>query len=134
MLVEEAGEDFDNEALLNGELTPVFFGSALANFGVQNFLNAYVDHAPMPNARQTKEDVEVSPFDTDFSGFIFKIQANMDPKHRDRIAFMRVVSGAFERGMDVTLQRTSKTKRSHDLLHLWLMIKKQLIMQSQEIL
>ncbi|MFT2223769.1 peptide chain release factor 3, partial [Staphylococcus aureus] len=78
MLVEEAGENFDNEALLNGELTPVFFGSALANFGVQNFLNAYVDHAPMPNARQTKEDVEVSPFDTDFSGFIFKIQANMD--------------------------------------------------------
>lgn len=78
MLVEEAGEDFDNDALLNGELTPVFFGSALANFGVQNFLNAYVDHAPMPNARQTNEEVEVSPIDTDFSGFIFKIQANMD--------------------------------------------------------
>ena len=110
MLVDEAGEAFDNEALLNGELTPVF-GSALANFGVQNFLNAYVDHAPMPNARQTKEEVDVSPFDTDFSGFIFKIQANMDPKHRDRIAFMRVVSGAFERGMDVTLQRTNKNKK-----------------------
>lgn len=60
--------------------------------------------------RQTNEEVEVSPFDDEFSGFIFKIQANMDPKHRDRIAFMRVVSGAFERGMDVTLQRTSKTK------------------------
>lgn len=88
----------------------------------------------MPNARQTKEDVEVSPFDTDFSGFIFKIQANMDPKHRDRIAFMRVVSGAFERGMDVTLQRTSKNKRLHDQHHLWRMIKKPLIMQSQEIL
>ena len=110
MLVEEAGEKFDNEALLNGDLTPVFFGSALANFGVQNFLNAYVDYAPMPNARQTNEEVEVSPFDDEFSGFIFKIQANMDPKHRDRIAFMRVVSGAFERGMDVTLQRTNKTK------------------------
>lgn len=111
MLVDEAGEAFDNEALLNGELTPVFFGSALANFGVQNFLNAYVDHAPMPNARQTKEEVDVSPFDIDFSGFIFKIQANMDPKHRDRIAFMRVVSGAFERGMDVTLQRTNKKQK-----------------------
>ena len=110
MLVEEAGEKFDNEALLNGDLTPVFFGSALANFGVQNFLNAYVDYAPMPNARQTNEEVEVSPFDDEFSGFIFKIQANMDPKHRDRIAFMRVVSGAFERGMDVTLQRTNKNK------------------------
>ena len=96
MLVDEAGEAFDNEALLNGELTPVFFGSALANFGVQNFLNAYVDHAPMPNARQTKEEVDVSPFDIDFSGFIFKIQANMDPKHRDRIAFMRVVIGLYD--------------------------------------
>ena len=72
MLVEEAGEEFDNDALLNGELTPVFFGSALANFGVQNFLNAYVDHAPMPNARQTNEDVEVSPFDTDFQDLFSK--------------------------------------------------------------
>ena len=72
MLVDEAGEAFDNEALLNGELTPVFFWSALANFGVQNFLNAYVDHAPMPNARQTKEEVDVSPFDTDFLGLSLK--------------------------------------------------------------
>ncbi|PNZ85834.1 peptide chain release factor 3, partial [Staphylococcus pettenkoferi] len=111
MLVDEAGEDFDKDALLGGELTPVFFGSALANFGVENFLNAYVDHAPMPNARQTKDGSEVSPYDTDFSGFIFKIQANMDPKHRDRIAFMRVVSGAFERGMDVKLQRTNKKQK-----------------------
>lgn len=78
----------------------------------------------MPNARQTNEEVEVSPFDDEFSGFIFKIQANMDPKHRDRIAFMRVVSGAFERGMDVTLQRTNKNKKSHALPLLWQMIKK----------
>ncbi|AMY05295.1 peptide chain release factor 3 [Staphylococcus condimenti] len=111
MLVEEAGEEFDNEMLLAGELTPVFFGSALANFGVQSFLNAYVDHAPMPNGRITKEAEEVSPFTPDFSGFIFKIQANMDPKHRDRIAFMRIVSGAFERGMDVKLQRTNKKQK-----------------------
>ena len=111
MLVDEAGEKFDNDALLNGELTPVFFGSALANFGVENFLNVYVDYAPMPSARQTNEDVEVSPFSPDFSGFIFKIQANMDPKHRDRIAFMRVVSGEFERGMDVQLQRTKKKQK-----------------------
>ncbi|UXV34371.1 peptide chain release factor 3 [Staphylococcus sp. IVB6181] len=111
MLVEEAGEDFDNDMLLAGELTPVFFGSALANFGVQNFLNAYVDHAPMPNGRLTKDEEEVSPFAPDFSGFIFKIQANMDPKHRDRIAFMRIVSGAFERGMDVKLQRTNKKSK-----------------------
>lgn len=77
----------------------------------------------MPNARQTNEEVEVSPFDDEFSGFIFKIQANMDPKHRDRIAFMRVVSGAFERGMDVTLQRTNKNKNHTALPLLWQMIK-----------
>ncbi|QIN27080.1 peptide chain release factor 3 [Staphylococcus chromogenes] len=111
MLVDEAGEAFDTDALMKGDLTPVFFGSALANFGVQNFLNAYVDHAPMPHARQTEEDIDVSPFDDQFSGFIFKIQANMDPRHRDRIAFMRVVSGAFERGMDVKLQRTQKKQK-----------------------
>lgn len=111
MLVDEVGEAFDTDALMKGDLTPVFFGSALANFGVQNFLNAYVDHAPMPHARQTEEDIDVSPFDDQFSGFIFKIQANMDPRHRDRIAFMRVVSGAFERGMDVKLQRTQKKQK-----------------------
>lgn len=108
MLVDGAGEEFDNEKLLSGDLTPVFFGSALANFGVQNFLNAYVDHAPMPGGRKTEEGEIVSPFEEDFSGFIFKIQANMNPLHRDRIAFMRVVSGAFERGMDVKLTRTDK--------------------------
>ncbi|MGY0684406.1 peptide chain release factor 3 [Mammaliicoccus sciuri] len=111
MLVDEVGEQFDEELLLAGELTPVFFGSALANFGVQNFLNAYVDYAPMPSGRKTEEGDVVDPFDQDFSGFIFKIQANMDPRHRDRIAFMRVVSGAFERGMDVTLQRNKKKQK-----------------------
>ncbi|MCY1026266.1 EF-Tu/IF-2/RF-3 family GTPase, partial [Mammaliicoccus sciuri] len=111
MLVDEVGEQFDEELLLAGELTPVFFGSALANFGVQNFLNAYVDYAPMPSGRKTEEGDVVDPFDPDFSGFIFKIQANMDPRHRDRIAFMRVVSGAFERGMDVTLQRNKKKQK-----------------------
>lgn len=111
MLVDEVGEQFDEELLLAGELTPVFFGSALANFGVQKFLNAYVDYAPMPSGRKTEEGDVVDPFDQDFSGFIFKIQANMDPRHRDRIAFMRVVSGAFERGMDVTLQRNKKKQK-----------------------
>ncbi|TDL93377.1 peptide chain release factor 3 [Macrococcus brunensis] len=108
MLVDGAGEDFDEEKLRAGDLTPVFFGSALANFGVQNFLNAYVDFAPMPSGRTTAEGDIVSPFEEQFSGFIFKIQANMNPAHRDRIAFMRIVSGAFERGMDVTLTRTGK--------------------------
>lgn len=108
MLVSEAGAEFDEEALKVGNLTPVFFGSALANFGVENFLNAYVDFAPSPSGRKTEDGEEISPFDEAFSGFIFKIQANMDPKHRDRIAFMRVVSGAFERGMDVNLTRSNK--------------------------
>ncbi len=108
MLVDAAGESFDEEKLQTGDLTPVFFGSALSNFGVQNFLNAYVDFAPMPGGRLTVEGDVVEPFDSDFSGFIFKIQANMNPAHRDRIAFMRIVSGAFERGMDVTLTRTNK--------------------------
>ncbi|KAA1042610.1 peptide chain release factor 3 [Macrococcus equipercicus] len=108
MLVDEAGESFDEDKLLKGDLTPVFFGSALANFGVRNFLNAYVDFAPMPGGRLTEEGDVIEPFEPDFSGFIFKIQANMNPAHRDRIAFMRIVSGAFERGMDVTLTRTGK--------------------------
>src|SRR5699024_7152356 len=111
MLVEEAGVTFDNPAFRTSDLTPAFFGSALANFGVANSLNAYVDQAPMPNALQTKADIKVTPYDTDNSGSIIKIQANMDPKLIDRIAFMRVVSGSFERGMDVTLQRTKKKQK-----------------------
>lgn len=108
MLVEGAGEDFDHEMLMTGDLTPVFFGSALSNFGVQNFLNAFVDYAPMPSGRKTEDGEVVNPLDEAFSGFIFKIQANMNPAHRDRIAFLRIVSGSFERGMDTKLTRTGK--------------------------
>ncbi len=111
MLVEEAGDAFDRDKIATGDLTPVFFGSALSTFGIEEFLDTYVDYAPMPTPRKTKEESQVSPKNEDFSGFIFKIQANMDPRHRDRLAFMRVVSGKFTRGMDVTLARTGrKTK------------------------
>lgn len=111
MLLKEAGNDFSREAIAKGELTPVFFGSALTNFGVQTFLDTYLEFAPEPSAHQTKSERNVAPADDEFSGFIFKIQANMNPNHRDRIAFVRVCSGEFERGMDVTLNRTQKKMR-----------------------
>ncbi|EDL65119.1 peptide chain release factor 3, partial [Bacillus sp. SG-1] len=107
-LLNEAGNDFSKEKVANGTLTPVFFGSALTNFGVQTFLETYLQFAPSPQPR--KADVgSVDPVKEEFSGFIFKIQANMNPAHRDRIAFVRICSGKFERGMNVTLARTGKS-------------------------
>ncbi|MGE7760908.1 peptide chain release factor 3 [Peribacillus sp. NPDC097895] len=107
MLLTEAGNQFSEENIANGTLSPVFFGSALTTFGVQTFLDAYLQFAPAPQARMTTSG-EKSPVSNDFSGFIFKIQANMNPKHRDRIAFLRICSGKFERGMSVNLSRTGK--------------------------
>ncbi|MDY0395146.1 peptide chain release factor 3 [Virgibacillus halophilus] len=106
-LVEEAGNRFSLEDVLQGKQTPVFFGSALAPFGVQTFFDNFIAMAPAPGGRKTTEGV-ISPDNPDFSGFIFKIQANMNPAHRDRVAFLRVCSGKFERGMDVKLARTNK--------------------------
>ena len=111
MLVEEAGDEFDPAKISRGDLTPVFFGSALSTFGIEEFLDTYVDFAPAPTGRETTEGQTVEPQDDEFSGFIFKIQANMDPKHRDRLAFMRIVSGKFTRGMDGTLARTGKKSK-----------------------
>ncbi|MFD1020355.1 peptide chain release factor 3 [Thalassobacillus hwangdonensis] len=108
MLLDEAGENFDREKVMRGEQTPVFFGSALAPFGVEAFFDTFIDMAPEPAPRRSTEGV-VSPDDPEFSGFIFKIQANMNPQHRDRVAFVRICSGKFERGMNVTLGRTGKT-------------------------
>ncbi|MGQ5523246.1 peptide chain release factor 3 [Chitinimonas sp. PSY-7] len=97
-LVRGASHPFEQEAFLAGRQTPVFFGSAINNFGVREILNALIDWAPAPQHRDaTVRDVK--PDEEKFSGFVFKIQANMDPKHRDRIAFLRVCSGKFERGM-----------------------------------
>jgi peptide chain release factor 3 len=99
-LLDEAGEAFDPLAIASGELTPVFFGSALTNFGVQLFLDQFLTLAPPPGPQQTDHGSVAAdtPF---FSGFIFKIQANMNPQHRDRVAFLRVGTGRFERGMTV---------------------------------
>ncbi|MBP1915618.1 peptide chain release factor 3 [Lederbergia galactosidilyticus] len=107
LLLDEAGNEFSEEKIQSGKLTPVFFGSALTNFGVQTFLESYLDFAPAPQPRQSI-DGPVEPATEQFSGFIFKIQANMNPAHRDRIAFLRICSGQFERGMNVTLARTEK--------------------------
>jgi len=107
-LLKEAGNDFSEEAIAAGKLTPVFFGSALTGFGVQTFLDAFVDFAPSPSEHVTVADEIVEPTDENFTGFIFKIQANMNPAHRDRIAFVRVCSGEFRPGMDVFVNRTGK--------------------------
>ena len=106
-LVSGAGNEFDRELVEAGKLSPVFFGSALADFGTIPFLNHFLDMSPAPGARKTT-DGEVKPDDPFFSGFIFKIQANMNPAHRDRLAFLRICSGKFERGMTVRLSRTGK--------------------------
>ncbi len=107
-LLVEAGDSFDEEKVAKGDQTLVFFGSALTNFGVQTFLETFLQFAPEPHGHLTREGEVVSPYEEEFSGFVFKIQANMNPAHRDRIAFLRICSGTFERGMDVFLQRTGK--------------------------
>ena len=109
-LLEGAGEQYDRDRFLQGQQTPVFFGSALTNFGIEPFLDAFVDLCPRPGPQQAG-DVIVEPSDTRFSGFVFKVQANMDPSHRDRIAFMRVCSGKFESDMEVHHYRLGKTIR-----------------------
>ncbi|WP_206460717.1 peptide chain release factor 3 [Anaerovorax sp. IOR16] len=106
-LITGAGNVFDEEQIRAGKLSPVFFGSALADFGVTTFLNHFLKLSPTPGARKTI-DGQVEPTDENFTGFIFKIQANMNPAHRDRLAFLRICSGVFERGMTVTLSRTGK--------------------------
>jgi peptide chain release factor 3 len=105
-LLEGAGEAFDREAMMRGEITPVFFGSAVTNFGVQLFLDAFIAMSPQPVVRGG-----VDPAEERFTGFVFKIQANMDPRHRDRIAFIRICSGKFERDMMVRNERTGKDVR-----------------------
>ena len=94
-LLEMAGDEFTKEGFLRGEISPVFWGSALSNFGVEPLLEFLALDAAPPQARETLDETWVEPEDEEFSGFIFKVQANMNPRHRDRIAFMRVVSGQF---------------------------------------
>jgi peptide chain release factor 3 len=109
-LLDGAGDPFRMEAFLAGEQTPVFFGSALTSFGVEPFLRVFRDLCPKPGPRAAGDEV-MSPEDERFSCFVFKVQANMDPSHRDRIAFARVCSGKFEGGMRVHHSRLGKEIR-----------------------
>lgn len=111
------GTPFDRDAFLAGDLTPIYFGSALNNFGVNTFLQALIQMAPAPHARPSNQG-QVEPTQEEFSGFVFKIQANMDPRHRDRMVFLRVCSGRFEKDMMVhhsRLGRNVRMSRSHRL-------------------
>ncbi|MGY4831420.1 peptide chain release factor 3 [Sphaerotilaceae bacterium SBD11-9] len=114
-LVQEAAPQFDKEAFLAGHQTPMFFGSAVNNFGVREVLDALVDLAPAPSERAAMQRV-VQPDEKKFTGVVFKIQANMDPAHRDRIAFVRVASGRFERGMTLKVVRSGKTLRPNTVV------------------
>ncbi|MBP2027545.1 peptide chain release factor 3 [Acetoanaerobium pronyense] len=109
-LLDMAGDEFDMDKILSGDLTPVFFGSALTNFGVQPFLESFLDLTPPP-APRISNNGPIDPASENFSGFIFKIQANMNPTHRDRIAFLRICSGKFEKGMSVNHVQENKKVR-----------------------
>ena len=106
-LLDAAGDDFDIDRVREGELTPLYFGSAMTNFGVQPFLEDFLEYAPSPSSRNSDQGV-IAADSPDFSGFVFKIQANMNPAHRDRIAFIRICSGRFEKDMSVLQTRTGK--------------------------
>ncbi len=110
-LVSHAGDALDHARVLRGEQSPAFFGSAWTDVGVDELLAAFVKLAPPPAARHTVDGAAIEPDDPRFSGFVFKIQANMDPAHRDRLAFLRVCSGRFQRGMDVRHVREGRTLR-----------------------
>lgn len=114
-LIQGASHAFDLEEFLAGKLTPVFFGTALGNFGVDHILNGFVDWAPKPKVHKAAERM-VEPTESAFSGFVFKIQANMDPKHRDRIAFLRICSGKYEKGLKMNHVRLGKEVRIADAL------------------
>ncbi len=114
-LLEIAGNPFTREQFLQGEVTPVFFASALTNFGIESFLDAFVDLAPSPGMRAADRDdgseLSVNPADMPFSAYVFKLQANMNPKHRDSTAFLRICSGRFERDMVVKHHRSGRDIR-----------------------
>lgn len=110
-ILEGAGIPFDQSAVLAGKMTPVYFGSASNNFGVQLLMDGFLEHSTPPTPRMSVKSGSIAPTHPAFSGFVFKIQANMDPQHRDRIAFIRIVSGKFERNMAVTHAQSGRKVR-----------------------
>lgn len=122
-LLDLAGNEFSREKFLKGEVTPVFFASALTNFGVEPFFDAFINLAPCPHARAANKpdgtEIEIDPITTPFSGYIFKLQANMDKRHRDNMAFIRICSGKFEKDLVVKHHRSKKEirlSRPHGML------------------
>jgi peptide chain release factor 3 len=122
-LLEMAGNPFSQEKFLQGEVTPVFFASALTNFGVEPFFDAFIDLAPAPHARLANtldgKEIEIDPIENSFSGYVFKLQANMDRRHRDSMAFLRICSGRFERDLIVKhhrLGREIRLSRPHGMV------------------
>ena len=109
-ILNEIADEFDLEQIHEGKMTPIFFGSAMTNFGVELFLKSFLDFALKPEGRNSSEG-EIEPTYPEFTGFVFKLQANMDPKHRDRVAFVRVCTGKFQKDMTVKHARTGKTVR-----------------------
>ncbi|WP_257346927.1 peptide chain release factor 3 [Pseudalkalibacillus decolorationis] len=107
-LLDEAGDSLDLDAIKEGKQTPVFFGSAITSFGIPAFMEHFLELAPEPQGRESDQG-QISPSDPSFTGFVFKIQANMNPAHRDRIAFMRICSGKFSKGMEAWNDRTNKS-------------------------
>ena len=107
-LLDMAGDEFDLEKVKEGELTPMFFGSAMTNFGVQAFLEKFLELSPKPQPRILQDGTMIMPDNENFSAFVFKIQANMNPAHRDRISFMRICSGVFDKGMSVYHKQSGK--------------------------
>lgn len=114
-LIRGAAPEFEHDAFLAGKQTPVFFGSAINNFGVREILNSLVELAPPPGPRPALER-EVQPDEPKFTGMVFKVQANMDPAHRDRVAFVRISSGKFERGMRLRISRNNKEIRPNNVV------------------
>ncbi len=113
-LVQAACMEFDRPLYLSGDITPVYFGSAMNNMGVRELLDGFTQYAPRPLSRQTLTR-KVEPTENTFSGFVFKIQANMDPQHRDRMAFMRIVSGSYRKGMKTYHVREAKQVSFHSV-------------------
>ncbi|MEW5299237.1 MAG: hypothetical protein WDW36_002272 [Sanguina aurantia] len=107
-LLQVLGEELDPAAVLRGEVTPMFFGSAMTNFGVEPFLNHFIDFAARPGKHETKTGASIAATAPQFTGLVFKLQANMDARHRDKVAFVRVCSGKFEKGMKVKVARTGR--------------------------
>jgi peptide chain release factor 3 len=114
-LVQVASHPFDHEQFLAGKLTPVFFGSAMNDFGIREMLDAFIEYAPPPLPRETQTRI-VEASEAKFTGFVFKIQANMDPQHRDRIAFVRICSGAYQKGMKIFQVRQQREVQINNAL------------------